>query len=263
MLLWALTVALVWLYPADAFSETPGQVATWDGVPVRVASAWPQEPSVFAQPPVERLEDAPPPAPAEPAVPGFEGHLSAGGQVGNRDAETALVPIARIDVRARLRIGSAEKWQPRLRVRAQFGGYPGEGVAITDPTTFTELAFSAGLFERVAPGLEVGAFGGVSALFKTGGVPPALEGPARWGIGALAYSDDGENWITVYLGQDQRLPRTPGWSGSACVGTEAGYRIHQEGRVDLTLVGELQRSLYSDGALVVRVGIVARVGSGS
>lgn len=245
-IMWALTVLLVVLYPQDAYSETPGLAPTFSQDASRA-----------------ELPTAPPPRAKakQKAVPGFVGSMSAGGEVSNRDKETALTPVVRVDVRARVRVVDNEDWQPRLRVRAQFGGVPTGAVSISDPTTFREFAFDGGVYERLAPGFEVGIMGGVSGLLQTNGETPALEGPARWGVGARFESDDAANWLTVYLGQDQRLPHSPGWNGSACIGVDAGYRLHEEGRIGLSLIGDLQRSLYSDGALTVRVGVVARVGT--
>jgi len=252
---WAATVVVTILALAeDAYSETPGMAPVFSE-------------RVVAEALPTKLKETPPTASRaarKKALDGFRGLVTFGLQVTNRDTETdASKPVVRIDFVARVRVIQNEDWQPRVRGRAQFGGMPTGAVDLSDPTTFKEFAFDGGVFERLAPGLEFGVGGGVSSLLKTSGEAPALEGPARWRVALRLTSDDESRWLEVSGGQDQRLPREPGWNGSACVGLDAGIRLDQGRYVDLSLVGDLQRSVYSDGALTLRLAVVGRFGTRS
>ena len=216
------------------------------------------EPSVF-------LEDVTFTAkPKAKPTPEYEGWVTAGPMVSNRAEETQATYIARLDVKARIRICEDEAWQPRFRARAQIGGYSQSAVNLADPETFNQFYADFGLSERVAPGLEVGFHGGFATNFdRSATTKPTIEGPAWWEVILALRASDERHWARFGAGQNQALRGT--WRNSWAGSVDFGYQLGstplsvggKRGAIKLALVGTAQRSFYTRGPLVLQMAAVA------
>jgi hypothetical protein len=188
--------------PANAWEE-PGYA--WRDLPV----AREELPSVWEH---SRLSPTSPAAAATPPtapVPGLEVELSAGGSLilsGEVGADAS--PFARIDVTAPLPIGRRPEWFPRLAVRVDLSGLPGDTVDLASIETYKSLEAEIGVVQRLSQynehRLSVYGLGGIGTLLP--GEPEARANAIRWGgLGLELRNTERGDYLRVGIGGDQRL----------------------------------------------------------
>jgi hypothetical protein len=170
-----------------------------------------QEPTASA----EALEAAaasqpePAPAPSPSPEPGLEVELSAGGSlIMSGEVGADATPFARIDATAPLPIGHKPEWFPRLAVRLDLSGLPGDTVDVAEIQTYKSLEAEIGVVQRLSQynehRLSVYGLGGLGTLLP--GEPEARAKAIRWGgLGLELRNTKRGDYLRVGIGGDQRL----------------------------------------------------------
>jgi len=194
-LAWSLTVALVCLIPADAYSETG---------PVWMRDGGDQEPSVFAEPPVEHLQDVPPPAPAPSPKSSLSLSGLFGGVVSMGADVTGYEPAMVLSAQAPL---SNSPNGPILDVTGEMLALQGADIETGDIAVFKSLELGAALWQPFFPKtLRFGLYGQVGAASRRkGATTPAEKSPLWATLGLGIRSPDHSNYLAVGLGPDERI----------------------------------------------------------
>lgn len=177
-LAWALTVALVCLYPRDAYSET--------------GPVW-----------IQDAGDVAPPAPPSSMGEGVRLSGYIGGVVSLSADATGYEPAILLSVQAPL---STSSKGPTLDVTGELLALPGESIDAGDITTFRSLELGLAVWQPIFPSIvrvELYAQAGVASRRK-GETEPAQKSPLWAAFGLGLRSPDHSRYVTVALGPDER-----------------------------------------------------------
>lgn len=157
------------------------------------------------------------------------------------DADAAVEPLGSLQVLAPL---TTSKKGPSLFVKVDLTALPGETLSFSDVQTFKAIEAGIGIVQPLGGPLLFNLYleGGFASRLAVES-EPVDRLPGFWSAGFLFATSDGDHFLKVGLGPDERLSGE--WS--PCVHVSGQAKLGDKGGIGLYLVGSMIRALDLSG----------------